>query len=64
VDSVPELVGVPEEAKKAFPVPRRTGSYYEGFAAWIDLRRGEQLSEIVSDELAALHAALLEAGVR
>jgi AcrR family transcriptional regulator len=39
-------------------------AYYEGFAAWIDLRRGDQLSEVVFDELAALHAAVLEAGVR
>ena len=34
-------------------------AYYDGFAAWIDLRREDQLPEVVLDELAALQTALL-----
>lgn len=33
-------------------------AFYEGFAAWTDMRRGDHLAEIVLGELAALHTAL------
>lgn len=35
-------------------------AFYEGFTAWTDPRRGDRLSEVVLDELAALQAALRE----
>lgn len=36
-------------------------AYYQGFADWADLRRGERLEDLVLDELAALQQALAAA---